>query len=84
MFSPRVEPGEDAETSWSKFCKIYDIYDDDNNNIANNNNNNNGDKENLLIVQLQRSLSQLSVKSRLVPTARSDLNIVTMVTLINI
>ena len=80
MFSPRVEPGEDAETSWSKFCKIDDMYDDDNNNMANNN----GDKENLLIVQLQRTLSQLSVKSRLVPTARSDLNIVTMVTLINI
>ena len=58
------------------------MYDDDNNNMANNNNN--GDKENLLIVQLQRSLSQLSVKSRLVPTARSNLNIVTMVTLINI
>lgn len=58
------------------------MYDDDNNNMANNNNN--GDKENLLIVQLQRTLSQLSVKSRLVPTARSDLNIVTMVTLINI
>ena len=57
------------------------MYDDDNNNMANNNN---GDKENLLIVQLQRTLSQLSVKSRLVPTARSDLNIVTMVTLINI
>ena len=82
MFSPRVEPGEDAETSWSKFCKIDDMYDDDNNNMANNNNN--GDKENLLIVQLQRTLSQLSVKSRLVPTARSDLNIATMVTLINI
>ena len=58
------------------------MYDDDNNNMANNNNN--GDKENLLIVQLQRTLSQLSVKSRLVPTARSNLNIVTMVTLINI
>ena len=34
MFSPRVEPGEDAETSWSKFCKIDDMYDDDNNNMA--------------------------------------------------